>query len=107
MNQPKRKRLPALASQQELERFKAQLQALPTIGQAAKDAVMASMTAAMNPEPETAENVIASLDPEDRLRVTSAAMTYQRTLSGMNRRGKQALLLMTDEEFNRRLGDET
>lgn len=105
MNAPKNKRLkqrtrlPSLKTTEALNAFKAQVDALPTIGRLAKQTVMASITAAMNEEPETAENVVKTLDPEDQLRVMSAAMSYQRTFGTVASRGAALMMTIPESEF--------
>lgn len=98
---PKKRRdhLPALTPI-ELEAFTARLATAP-VSEAAKRAALQSMTVAANPNAERPEVVIQSLEAAERQGVLMAQMEYQRTLGGMNARGRAALMQMSDEEFER------
>ena len=99
---PKRRsRLPSLKTSEDLARFKAQLQALPTLGAFAKQTVEASMTAAVSETPETAENVISQMDPADQMRILSASITYTRTFAAVGQRGARLMMEIPEEEFAR------
>jgi hypothetical protein len=95
---PKRKKprahLPAL-SPASLAIFRSQLDAMPQVSRAAKEAVMQSMTVAANPGAETPEAVIQSLDKEDRDNVMLSMQGYAQTFNGIAARGRNALLMDT------------
>lgn len=84
--------------------FQAQIDSL-RVSPETKQSVMASINAAANPDAESPDAVIASLETEDQRAVRSAMTFYARTMSRMNARGRAALLGMTDAEFERRLND--
>jgi hypothetical protein len=99
-----RARLPRLTPAN-LTLFAQQLAALPNVSKAGKDSVMVSLRAATNADAESPDVVIESLEPAETERVKAAQLDYGRTLGAMNARGRVALLMMTDEEFERRLND--
>lgn len=96
-------RLPSLAPKR-LEQISQMLRASAIIPPVAQDAVMQSLIAATNPNAESPNAVIASLDRDDRESVRSAQMRYAQTMGRMNMRGRMALLGMSDAEFEAALG---
>jgi hypothetical protein len=73
----KRKRLPAL-NPLELEGFKAK---------------MDGQNAAANPNAETPQTVIATLDPAERMPVLIAQQSYEQMLGSIGARGRNALMM--------------
>jgi hypothetical protein len=106
---PKRKKprahLPAL-SPASLAIFRSQLDAMPQVSRAAKEAVMQSMTVAANPGAETPEAVIAAMEFEDKTMVLQAAQGYSALFSGIGQRGGIGLLMMPEAEWNALLDDD-
>lgn len=100
MNQPKRptpkknkrKHLPSLDKLQ-LEAFKARLASVTQISAEGKEAVMLSMLAAANPNAESPEVVIRTLDPEMQQLIAAASQGYQQTFGGIQARGRISLML--------------
>jgi hypothetical protein len=99
-----RTRLPRLTPAN-LTLFMQQLAALPNVSQRGKEDVMQSLMAATNADAESPDVVIESLDAPERERVKAAQVDYGRTLGAMNARGRQGLMGMTDDEFERRLNN--
>jgi hypothetical protein len=103
---PKRKHrahLPAL-SPASLAIFRAQLDAMPQVSKAAKEAVMQSMTVAANPGAETPEAVIAAMDREDRENIHLSMQGYAQTFNGIAARGRNRLMM--DLELDSMIEDE-
>lgn len=98
-----RPRLPSL-SRERLEQLNTLMAVNPIIPAIAQDAVMQSLIAATNPQAESPDAVIASLDKADQQAVRSAMPFYARTMGAMNTRGRAALMRMSDEEFRAALG---
>jgi hypothetical protein len=87
-----RKHLPAL-SQLTRDMLALQMQADSRIPATVSMAIMQSFNAAANPNAETPETVIASLEREERENVQSAMPAYQQILSAPGMRGKSRMLL--------------
>jgi hypothetical protein len=100
-----RAHLPAL-SPASLAIFRVQLDAMPQVSRAAKEAVMQSMTVAANPGAETPEAVIAAMAFEDKAMVLQAAQGYSALFSGIGQRGGIGLLMMPEAEWNALLDDD-
>lgn len=86
-----RKHLPAF-SQVQRDLMQMQMAADARIPPAVNRAVMASLNSAANPNAESPEVVIQTLDIEERLNVQSAMQGYQQTLSGVGARGRNAMM---------------
>jgi hypothetical protein len=67
-------------------------------------AVMQSFNAAANPNAETPEVVIKSLDPDERTNVQTAMTGYSQILGNVGSRGKMRLML--DSELDSMIQDE-
>jgi hypothetical protein len=98
-----RSHLPAL-NQARLTLTLQQLKDEPVIPVEAKRAITDSLQAATNPNAESPSVVIASLDKADQDAVRTAQTFYAQTMGRMNRRGRAALMQMSDAEFEARLG---
>lgn len=96
MKIPKRKKprahLPALSSAS-LAIFRAQLDAMPQVSRAAKEAVMQSMTVAANKDAETPRVVIDSLPQDERALIVPFEAGYSAIFNGVGARGRNALMM--------------
>lgn len=103
MNAPKRRKprrhFPAL-SDNEVELVSQRLEANPQISQAARDALLRTIMAARNPNAESPAVVIAALeDAQEKQSIYAAQAEYAQTMNGVMARGRNALAMMSDEEF--------
>jgi hypothetical protein len=76
-----------------LEGFKAKMDALKDLSPAMKNTVMDSLNAAANPNAETPQTVIATLDPAERMPVLIAQQSYEQMLGSIGARGRNALMM--------------
>lgn len=92
------RKIPALPPQ----RLKAALDQLQrtTLAPAAKRQLEAMLRAAANPEAETPENVIRTLEPERRANVEATIQTLSGHRRSVTARGRDALMRLSDDEFD-------
>lgn len=101
-----RKHLPAF-SQVQRDLMQLQMSADTRIPPAVNRAVMASLNSAANPNAESPEVVIQTLDIEERLNVQQAMLGYQQTFAGVGSRGRNALMFDSSiDELVNSEGDE-
>lgn len=110
MKTPKRRKrrshLPSL-SQVQRDMMRIQMQANAAIPSSVREAVMASMDSAANPNAENPIVIIASLERDERIGIEQAAQGYQQTLSAVGMRGRNALMFDTSlDELIAKEGDE-
>lgn len=71
-----------------------------------QDAVMQSLLAATNPSAESPLVVIQTLEMEERLNIQQASQGYAQTLNAVGQRGRAALSMMSDQEWQKLLDDD-
>lgn len=78
------------------------LEANPQISQAARDALLRTIMAARNKDAESPAVVIAALeDAQERQSIYAAQAEYTQTMNGVMARGRNALAMMSDEEWQK------
>lgn len=85
----------------ELSAVVARIAASPMISSAGKRAITESLRAAANPEGETPQAAIRTLDKEEQKAIKAAQAGYKRVLSAPEARGKAALMSLSDDEWQR------
>jgi hypothetical protein len=83
-----------------------QMEADSRIPPIVSQAVMNSFNAAANPNAETAETVIESLDDTEKALVKNAIPSYQQIFGTLGMRARVSLMMMTDEEWNTLTNDD-
>jgi hypothetical protein len=94
-----RKHLPSL-SQLTRDMLAMQMLADSRIPARVSEAVMQSFNAAANPNAETPETVIETLDPMEKALVKNAISDYQQVFGNVGMKGRMGLMMMTDEQWN-------
>lgn len=103
MKKPKRKHIPLLHPDTlEVLLQKVDSAKISTVG---KRAVTASLQAAANPQAENPLTVIRSLPAERRESVQVTMQSVGRLSSGIISRGRTELMQMTEEDWQRLVGD--
>lgn len=95
--------LPALTPL-ELEAVQQRLTAAPNISTAGKAVVMQSLRAAANPNAESPDVVIKTLDADEKRAVKEAQAGYTQALNAPLSRGRARLMQMSADEWDKVIG---
>jgi CHASE3 domain sensor protein len=96
---PSPNHIPALPPER-LENAISQLQSLPAIDPVTKEQIEQMLRAAANPESQSLDAIIPTLEQERQDNISETVKTLTRLETGVLRRARQGLQSLTDEEWN-------